>query len=177
MLQWYGNVPAFENVKLPCPPDGIVATENAPVFEITLCVVLSLFIHTTFEPTGTVNGLTPNASAVLVEAPDVIATFTLLPPGDGDGDGAVGDGESEPLPPPHMLNESRLTTQMTRRHPIMMITPRWRWRTNYENSARKRKSAATPREGTTACFGGKSTCFRRDATIAVSQTVPAFRRS
>lgn len=57
MVQWYGKEPAVENVLLNVPPGAIAPEFHAPLLDVEVCAVLSLFVHVTVPPTATVTGL------------------------------------------------------------------------------------------------------------------------
>jgi hypothetical protein len=87
MLQWYGNVPAvFITIAALVEPGAIVPVSNAPVFDVAVCAVLSLFCHATFCPTFTVIELGANAKLLM------LIVTSAPPPGEGEGEG-LGDGD------------------------------------------------------------------------------------
>jgi len=89
-VQWYGNVPADENVLEKLAPGAIDPEFQPPPSAVDVCVVLSLFIQVTVPPTETAIGFGTKAVEVKLLAPLGIETVT--PPGVGDG---VGDGVGE----------------------------------------------------------------------------------
>lgn len=56
MAQWYLNVPGELNVVVNVPPGGIDPEFHAPLSELDVCDVESLFVHVTDEPTETLSG-------------------------------------------------------------------------------------------------------------------------
>jgi hypothetical protein len=88
--QWYGKLPAEGKVILNVPPGAIVPDVHAPVFEMEVCAVESLFVHVTVPPTLTVTGFGEYAVVVNVDDPDTIDTDVP--------DGVAGDvdGDEEP---------------------------------------------------------------------------------
>ena len=55
-LQWYLNVPGELKVVVNVPPGGMEPEFQAPVSELDVCVVESVFVQVTDEPTATVTG-------------------------------------------------------------------------------------------------------------------------
>ena len=81
------NVPAVENVRLNVPPGTIDPEFHAPLSDVDVCVVLSLFVHVTVPPTATLTGFGAKAVDVIVDAPNTIETGVPGP------EGVVGEGE------------------------------------------------------------------------------------
>jgi hypothetical protein len=61
------------------------------LFDVDVCVTLSLFVHVTVVPVAMLSGFGRYASAPSVDAPPGMATDEVDPPGFGVGDG-VGVG-------------------------------------------------------------------------------------
>ena len=91
------NVPALGNIRLKEPCAAIDPEFQRLVSEVEVCATLSLLVHVTVAPAGTVSGFGEYAFVVRVEAPETIETVIPEPPVDGRG---VGDvvGEDEPQP-------------------------------------------------------------------------------
>jgi hypothetical protein len=101
MAQWYGKVPADENIVLKLPPGGMEPEFHAPPLAEDVCVVESLLVHVTVPPTATTIGFGAKAVVVIVDAPATIdamlpADVELPPPEAGGGVGETVEGEDEP---------------------------------------------------------------------------------
>jgi hypothetical protein len=95
-------------VKLNFAPGAKLPLSNAPVSLVTVCVVVSLFVHVTVVPTGTLAGLGANAWFPSARAPTWIDTAT--PAG---GVGVVGVVGVED--PPHETANDRIAAESTNR--------------------------------------------------------------
>ena len=76
-------------MRLNVPPGTIDPEFHAPLSDVDVCVVLSLFVQVTLPPTATLTGFGANAVDVIVNAPNTIETGV---PG-LEGVGVVGEGE------------------------------------------------------------------------------------
>ena len=56
-VQWYGNVPADENVLLKVPPGAIGPESQVALLPVDVWVTESLLVHVTVPPTVTAIGL------------------------------------------------------------------------------------------------------------------------
>ncbi len=90
-------MPADWNVWLKLAPGARLPEFQAPVSEVDVWVIESLFIHVTVMPVEIVIGFGAKALAPLLAAPDTMDTAEL--DGEGVGEGPVGDGD-EALPHP-----------------------------------------------------------------------------
>jgi len=74
------------------PPALIGPESNRPVFDVEVCVMVSLFRHVTLPPTATVTGF--GEYAFVVSPAEFMTIDTVVPDGLGVGD----EGDDEPQP-------------------------------------------------------------------------------
>jgi hypothetical protein len=93
--QWYWKLPAVWKVRLKVRPGPITPESHAPPLAVDVCEVLSLLVHVTVPPTGTVMGFGANAVVVSTDAPLTMETDDPPPSPPGAGEGAAGDEEPQ----------------------------------------------------------------------------------
>jgi hypothetical protein len=81
-------VPFVDKTALKLLPGSIVPEFHAPLFDVEVCGMLSLFVHVTVVPAATARGF-PNAADPSTEASEGIVTAAVGPFGAGIGVGPV----------------------------------------------------------------------------------------
>src|SRR5262249_11282496 len=117
------------------PPGAIEPEFQLPLFATDVCVTLSLFIHVTVVPTGTLTGFGENAVVVSVDAPATIATGVPLV-------GDVVDGDDE------LQAAVRLSAKIRNAKRNLMKPSCLDRRQTYCRVQRRRSPAAQPRSRT-----------------------------
>jgi hypothetical protein len=74
------------------PPGAMVPESHEPVFDVEVCVTVSLLVHVTLLPTETLIGF--GAYAVVVSVDEPLTIETELP--DGAGEGPAGEDDPHP---------------------------------------------------------------------------------
>jgi hypothetical protein len=76
-------VPVVERRMVKLPPGPIVPEFHAPLFDVEVCEMLSMFVHVTIVPAVRFSGLIPNAFVPRAAAPEGITTMAAGPPPGG----------------------------------------------------------------------------------------------
>jgi hypothetical protein len=101
-------------------PAAIVPEFHAPLSDVDVCAMLSLFVHVTLSPTRMLIGFGEYALSLLPAAPVVIETGDPVAGGGGVGVGVgVGDGDGDgELDDPHPAANRLTSTANT--HPELL---------------------------------------------------------